>query len=231
MPGLGHKAAISTVEPVSTKQFALGVVGAIAGGLVGMIVWFMIYKFTGLRLGILALGVGALAGYGSKLLGRCHSTSMGLVTATCALLCIFGAQYMKAQSLWHSDQTQIEKDYQEELTETKKVMAEVPNGSDEEIRKYLMKENAAEGTKPAENQITGEEIKLFREMSWQKMKDLEGGKPTKEQFIQERRKLEGDIGDTLVAKIIFWVMALGIFNIVSIIAGTGLAYKIGIGEK
>ena len=219
------------MEPVSTKQFALGVVGAIAGGLVGMIVWFMIYKFTGLRLGILALGVGALAGYGSKLLGRCHSTSMGLVTATCALLCIFGAQYMKAQSLWHSDQTQIEKDYQEELTETKKVMAEVPNGSDEEIRKYLMKENAAEGTKPAENQITGEEIKLFREMSWQKMKDLEGGKPTKEQFIQERRKLEGDIGDTLVAKIIFWVMALGIFNIVSIIAGTGLAYKIGIGEK
>ena len=211
------------MEPVSTKQFALG--------LVGMIVWFMIYKFTGLRLGILALGVGAFAGYGSKLLGRCHSTSMGLVTATCALLCIFGAQYMKAQSLWHSDQTQIEKDYQEELTETKKVMAEVPNGSDEEIRKYLMKENAAEGTKPAENQITGEEIKLFREMSWQKMKDLEGGKPTKEQFIQERRKLEGDIGDTLVAKIIFWVMALGIFNIVSIIAGTGLAYKIGIGEK
>ena len=166
MPGLGHKAAISTVEPVSTKQFALGVVGAIAGGLVGMIVWFMIYKFTGLRLGILALGVGALAGYGSKLLGRCHSTSMGLVTATCALLCIFGAQYMKAQSLWHSDQTQIEKDYQEELTETKKVMAEVPNGSDEEIRKYLMKENAAEGTKPAENQITADEIKLFREMSW-----------------------------------------------------------------
>lgn len=154
------------MEPVSTKQFALGVVGAIAGGLVGMIVWFMIYKFTGLRLGILALGVGALAGYGSKLLGRCHSTSMGLVTATCALLCIFGAQYMKAQSLWHSDQTQIEKDYQEELTETKKVMAEVPNGSDEEIRKYLMKENAAEGTKPAENQITADEIKLFREMSW-----------------------------------------------------------------
>ena len=231
MPGYSQRVTTSTVEPVSSQQFALGVAGAVAGGVAGMIIWFLIFKYTGLRLGILALGVGALTGYGAKLLGRCHSSSMGLVTATCALLCIFGAQYLKARSLWHSDQNQIETDYQAELAEARKMVEQVPNGTDEEIRKYLMKENAADGAKPGENQITADEIKFFRELSWQKMKDLEGGKPTREQYITERRKLEGEIGDTLVAKIIFWVMALGIFNIVSIIAGTGLAYKIGIGEK
>ena len=166
MPGLGHKAAISTVEPISKNQFALGVVGAVAGGLLGMILWIVIFKFTGMRLGILALGVGALAGYGSKLLGRCHSTAMGIVAAACALLCIFGAQFVKARSDWHTDQNLIDQAYEEELAEAKKVVAEIPAGTDEEIRKYLMKENAAEGTKPAENQITADEIKLFREMSW-----------------------------------------------------------------
>ena len=229
--GPGQKTAVSTVEPVSKNQFALGVVGAVAGGLLGMILWIVIFKFTGMRLGILALGVGALAGYGSKLLGRCHSTAMGIVAAACALLCIFGAQFVKARSDWHTDQNLIDQAYEEELAEAKKVVAEIPAGTDEEIRKYLMKENAAEGTKPAENQITADEIKLFREMSWQKMKDLEGGKPSKEQYVQERRKLEGEIGETRIAKIFFWITALGIFNIVYIIAGTGLAYKIGIGEK
>ena len=36
------------------------------------------------------------------------------------------------------------------------------------------------------------------------MKDLEGGKPSKEQYVQERRKLEGEIGETRIAKIFFY---------------------------
>lgn len=231
LTGYGQKPAISTVQPVNSKQFALGVTGAIVGGVLGMVVWYIAYKYSGLRLGILALGVGALSGYGAKLLGRCHSQSMGIATASVALLCIFGAQFMKASSDWHADQAQIEKDYQDELTEAKKVVAEVPNGTDEEIRKHLLREAVKDGGKPDASQITAEEIKSFRELSWQKSKDLDGGKPTKEEFIQERRKLEGEIADTMIGKVIFWITALGIFNIFYTIAGTGLAYKIGIGQK
>ena len=227
--GAGGKSRATT--PASGGNFALGVTGAIVGGLVGMLLWYLIYQTTGLRLGILVLGIGALSGYGSKLLGRCHSQSMGLVTAGCALVFIFGAQYLKARSLWHVDATSIDQAYEEEMTEAKKMITEIPNGTDDEIRQHLIKEAASEGEKPTAGQITPEEIKLFRELSWQRMKDLSSGKPSKAEYVAERRKLEGEASDTMIGRIIFWVMALGIFNIFYIIAGTGLAYKIGIGEK
>jgi hypothetical protein len=218
-------------EPTGKGNFTLGVVGAVAGGIVGMLIWFFIYKSTGLRLGILALGVGALTGYGSKWLGRCHSNSMGLVTAGCALLCIFGAQYMKARSMWHTDENLIDQAYAEEMTEAKKTVVEVPHGSDDEIRRYLLKQMATEGERPDSSQITAEEIKIYHDVTWQKMKDIESGKNTKEQYIQERRKLEGEVSNTLVARIFFWITTLGIFSIFYIIAAVGLAYKIGIGAK
>jgi len=196
-----------------------------------MLIWYFIYKSTGMKLGILALGVGALTGYGSKWLGRCHSTRMGLVTAGCALLCIFGAQYLKARSLWHTDEKLIDQAYDEEVTEAKKVITEIPNGSDDEIRRYLLKQMVADGERPDSSQITAEEIKIFHDVTWQKMKDIGSGKSTREQYRQERRKLEGEVSNTLVARIIFWIMTLGIFSIFYIIAGVGLAYKIGTGAK
>jgi hypothetical protein len=223
--------AATAAEPAGKGNFTLGVVGAVAGGIVGMLIWFFIYKSTGLRLGILALGVGALTGYGSKWLGRCHSTSMGLVTAGCALLCIFGAQYMKARSMWHTDEKLIDQAYEEAMTEAKKMTAEIPNGSDDEIRRYLLKQMATEGERPDSSQITAEEIKIYHDVMWQKMKDFESGKTSKEQYRQERRKLEGEVSETLVGRIIFWVTTLGIFSIFYIIAAVGLAYKIGTGAK
>ena len=196
-----------------------------------MIAWYFIYKSTGMRLGILALGVGALTGYGYKWLGRCHSPRMGIVTAVCALLCMFGAQYMKARSLWHTDEKLIDQAYDDELMEAKKVMTEIPGGTDDEIRRYLLKQMATEGERPDATQITADEIKIFHDISWQKMKGFESGKSTREQYRQERRKLEGEVSDTLVGRVVFWVMALGIFSIFYIIAGVGLAYRIGTGAN
>jgi hypothetical protein len=229
--GIRPLGSAATAPPAVKGNSTLGVVGAIVGGIVGMFTWYFIYKATGIRFGILALGVGALTGYGSKLLGRHHSNSMGLVTAGVALLCIFGAQFMKANSMWHTDQKAIDQAYDEELIEAKKTIAEVPTGSDDEIRRYLLKQMASEGERPDSSQITAEEIKIYHDVTWQKMKDLESGKSTKEQYLQEQRKLEGEVSNTLPARIIFWISTLGIFSIFYIIAAVGLAYRIGTGKK
>lgn len=194
-----------------------------------MLVWYFICKSTGLRLGILALGVGALAGYGSKLLGRSPTNAMGLVAAGCAFLCILGTNIMRAHAMWHVDQKAIDQAYDDEMTDAKKVVADVPNGTDDEIRRYLLKQMATEGERPDSSQITADEIKIFHDVTWQKSKDFADGKTTREDYRKEREKLEDQVSNTLVARIIFWVMALGIFNIFYTIAGVGLAYKIGIG--
>lgn len=223
------KAASTQANP---GNFLLGVAGAIVGGVLGMFIWFFLYKTTGLRLGFLAIGVGALAGCGAKLLGRCHSARMGLVTAVCALACIIGAQYMKAKSMmsFGMNDKSIDEAYTEQVAEAKKVIQAAPNGTDDEIKAYLAKEMAGEGGKPDSGQISAEEIKFFRETTWQKMKDLESGKTTKEQYRQEIQKVEDQVSGNIIVKIIFWVIALGIFNIFSIIIGVGVAYKLGTGE-
>jgi hypothetical protein len=229
--GIRPLGTTAVATPTVKGNFTLGVVGAVVGGIVGMFTWYFIYKSTGMRLGILALGVGALTGYGSKLLGRHHSNSMGLVTGGVALLCIFGAQFMKANSMWHTDQKAIDQAYDEELIEAKKMIAEVPTGSDDEIRRYLLKQMATEGERPDSSQITAEEIKIYHDVTWQKMKDLASGKDTKEQYLAERRKLEGEVSNSPVARIIFWITTLGIFSIFYIIAAVGLAYRLGTGKK
>jgi disulfide bond formation protein DsbB len=69
---------------------------------VGALIYFLIFKFTGFRIKLLAVGVGALVGWGAELLGRGEgSNELGGITAVFALVGIIGAQYFVALSWWH----------------------------------------------------------------------------------------------------------------------------------
>lgn len=235
-PGSVASTAPLPIEPVSQRypataaqprqgNFLLGVAGAIAGGASGLFIWFFLCKATSLRLGFLAIGVGALTGYGARLLGGCHGVKMGLIALVCALACIIGAQYMMAT---------IDATYAEELAAAKKILLAVPNGTDDEIRAYLARETVAEGEKPDPSQISTDEVKGFREMTWQKMKDLDSGKTAKEHDNQQRQHnvqiVREEGGGTWVVRVFSWGRALGILNICSIIIGTGVACKLGMAE-
>jgi hypothetical protein len=206
-------------------DFLLGVVGAIAGGVSGMFIWLFLCKATGLRLGFLAIGVGALTGYGAKWLGRCHGVKMGLIALVCALACIIGVQYITAA---------IDATYAEELAAAKTILQAVPDGTDEEIRAYLARETVEGAEKPDPNLIPADAIREFREMTWQKMKDLDSGKTTKEQYEEQRHNdvsnPREEVKGTLISQIINRGRALGMLNIFSIVIGAGVACKLGTGE-
>jgi len=218
-------------------NFGLGLLGGALGALVGTLIYFLIFKYTGFRIKLLAVGVGALAGWGAELLGRGEgSKELGGITAVLVLAGIVGAQYLVALGWWHefSPSQIFNSAYTNSVMEAKEVVKTVPTGSDEEIRSYLAREQSKEdvgaGEKPNPASITKEDIKQFREKSLPEFQDLASGKMTKDQFnakngIDPTRLKSVEDSEEGTFKGIFLLLLLSKVNLVSLCAAAGLAYK------
>jgi hypothetical protein len=224
-------------NPRGKPSFALGLLGGALGTLVGTLIYFLIFKYTGFQFKLLAVGVGALAGWGAELLGRGEgSKELGGLTAIFVLVGIVGAQYLVALVWWHgfSPAQIINSAYTNSVIEARAVVKAVPTGSDEEIRNYLAREQAKEGAeageKPNPGSITKEDIKEFREKSLPEFQDLASGKMTKDQYnakngIDPTRLKSMEDSEEGTFKGIFMLLLLSKFNLVSLCAAAGLAFK------
>jgi hypothetical protein len=232
-PRVFQRSAPAAAEPKPAGSFAKGLLGAFLGALIGSAIYFAIFNYSGLRLRILAIGVAFLAGLGGRLLGKEGSHELGAITATLALLGVFGAQYFVAWNMWHEADSKKKPaaTYESSVAEAKDVIAAVPTGSDQEIRVYLAKQNAAEmNGKPDTASVEADDIKDFREEELPHYRDLAGGKITKEQFEAEAKvaetaaKAEKDESEGTF-KWYFMLLCLTRANIFSMCAAAALAYK------
>ncbi len=227
-------------------NLALGILGAVLGGILGMVIWYLIYKVTGgWRIGLLGIGVGVLTGYGARLLGKSHGVNLGVISGIIALFCIVGSHYIQTKAELAVQDEEVTESFNEELADAKTLVAAVPNGTDEEIKAFLKKEYAegyaetaqyykeAGQTPPAlgDIPIEPEEIAEFRTDRLEPAKDLVSGKRTEKDVRQELEEEDSEFSNSMVGQIIFWVFALGVFNLVSTVIGVGSAYKIGAGEN
>jgi len=233
LPVSGISAATPT-NPARKPSFALGMTGAAVGALVGSTIYFLIFYYSGLRLKLLAIGVGYLAGLGAELLGRKEgSKELGMIAAVFTLVGIVGAQYFVARHWWNfgEDARSKASSYEATVAEAKKVIAAVPTGSDQEIRIYLAKEDADVGEKPDPKSIADEDIKDFRETTLPHMRELADGKVTKEDFDKQHRAEEAQnkadqLSDEGTFKAVFLLLLLSKLNLFSLAAGAGLAFKV-----
>jgi hypothetical protein len=218
-------------------SFGLGLLGGALGALVGTLIYFLIFKYTGFRIKLLAVGVGALAGWGAELLGRGEgSKELGGITAVFVLAGIIGAQYLVALGWWHefSPAQIFNSAYTNSVMKAKEVVKAVPSGSDEEIRSYLAreqaKENAEAGEKPNPASITKEDIKEFREKSLPEFQELASGKMNRDQYnakngIDPTKLKSEEDSEEGTFKGIFLLLLLSKINLVSLCGAAGLAYK------
>ena len=73
------------------QNLGLGIVGGAIGAVVGALLWALITSATKFQIGWMAVGVGFLAGYGVRLLGKGVDRSFGIAGAVLALLgCLAG---------------------------------------------------------------------------------------------------------------------------------------------
>ncbi len=90
----------SGVTPVNAQaggrqpNFILGILGAILGAGAGIGLMYGFFALTGLRFPLLGVGIGALTGYGARLMYRRTNPAMGGVAATVAFFSVAGTLYL-----------------------------------------------------------------------------------------------------------------------------------------
>jgi hypothetical protein len=208
------------------------VLGAFAGAALGALGYFLIFRYTDFRIGLMAIAVGFLVGLGARLLGKVGSMELGVISGTLTIVAVVGATYWTALSFIRdelSEWTQMS-GYEQKVKEAKEVMARLPNVSDNEIRVYLAKLEADIGESGSPSSITADQIKAFRELELPEIQGLANGTITKQQYeekhkeeIEDMKKLQQEGEDTV--KGWFFILLLHKGTLVSIAAGTGLAFK------
>ncbi len=68
--------------------------GALAGAAVGAGAMYGFYALAGFRFPLLGVGIGALTGYGAKLLYKGRGNELGIISGAVALAAVVGTLYL-----------------------------------------------------------------------------------------------------------------------------------------
>jgi len=71
-----------------------GILGAFAGALLGVGLMYGFYALAGFRFPLLGVGIGALTGYGARLLFKGTDTTLGYIAGGIALIAVVVALYL-----------------------------------------------------------------------------------------------------------------------------------------
>jgi len=213
------------------RNFALSLTGVFLGAMIGLVVWHVVFRFTGKNYGVLAIGVGVLAGVAPQLLGHYRGKLMGVLAATIALLAILTAQFLNTRLEMASDrEDSITWHYEEEMEIAKAVTKAVPNGTEEELRAFIAKEESYGEVQMKPEEVEPEELQEWQK-EWPKYRDLAAGKLTAEQlYVQDVEANEHEF-ITKLDRIFFILEVVGVFNIVNIFIGVGAAFLTAKGDE
>lgn len=238
-PGIRAAPIVSNFQPAAAvadddgkkPNFALSLTGVILGAVLGAVAWHLIYRFTGWKIGFMALFTGCLAGIAPQLIGHYRSKVMGLIAAAVTLVAIFGAQYFNFQLRFDKFVDEAANDlYTGRLDYAKRATQATPTGSDEEIRIFLAAEQSFEEHKVKPEEVEAEEITMFKE-ELPELRDLASGKITKEQYNKDLAEGREALEKSGIIQIVFFIAGLGIFNIVNIFLGVGAAFMTAKGDS
>ena len=91
----GNGLAVPTPpRPLSAADLALAAVGGLVGAIAGGLIWGLLVAAIDTELGIVAIGVGVLAGFGVVLAARGrHGVALQVIAAVCAAIGIVFGKY------------------------------------------------------------------------------------------------------------------------------------------
>lgn len=238
-PAIGSARPFAVAEaekPERKSSFAMGLLGGSIGVLVGVAIYFVMFKYTSYHYTLLAIGIGALAGWLADFMGKGEgSKELGGIIATMVVAGIIGTQYFVALGWWHEVREEDMKDaaaaYADSVKEAKEVVQAVPTGSDVEIRAYLAKRSAQDGEKVMPGSIPDEQVKDFRDTQLPEYKNLASGQITKEQYAEKNdlklsMSKEERQSDDNTFKGFFLLFLLSKSSLFSLAAAAGLAFKL-----
>lgn len=84
----------ATQPQVVSHNLALGIAGALLGAVLGVGLMYGFFLLAGFRFPLLGIGIGALTGYGARLLYRGTDMTLGVAAAIIAFLAVAGILFM-----------------------------------------------------------------------------------------------------------------------------------------
>ena len=215
-----EKAAAST-----NTLFFRGMLGAFIGSLLGMGVWYGLAIATNHQFGIVAWGVGALTGFGARVLGRDGSTALGVVSALFAAMAILLGGTLAIHHMIAGEfggQNMTHERYTENLKDAK---AAGDLETDAQIKAFLAKRESGN-----EADITTEDVEAFKKDELPEIKELASGKLTEKEY-SARHHRETAAADGVVS-VALWVGSfvgnlLSFWTILWLVFGCASAYKLG----
>jgi hypothetical protein len=198
-----------------------GLIGALLGGLVGAIAWTAMVYFTGREIKVVALGVGALAGLGSRLIGGGRDYHLGLFASGCALVAILGGQFFAAK-IYIDKTISVEiatAEYESRLEQAK----EAETLRTEEDYKDFIAATKSTLFKPVfPESITAKAVAEFQITELPRLKKFAAGEPAREAFIEQERK--AFLGKLTVNDI--FTASITPYLFLWVFAGIGAAWKL-----
>jgi hypothetical protein len=79
---------------VSESGMGLGIMGALAGAILGAALMFGFFKFTGFRFPLLGVGIGLLTGLGARYAFKGTDNTLGIVSGVTALIAVVGTLFL-----------------------------------------------------------------------------------------------------------------------------------------
>lgn len=163
-----------------------GILGAVAGGLIGAALWTAVVYFTGYEIRYIAVGVGALAGLGSRFIGGGRDYHLGLIASACALMAIligqFGAAKIYIDKTLSTELAAFE--YESRLEYAKQAES---LRSEEDYRGFIAASRSTLSKSVAESSISPKEVLDFQMTELPKLKTFAAGQPSRESFIEQER--------------------------------------------
>lgn len=229
-------AAAASANPAKTPSFGMGLLGGLIGAVVGSIIYLLVFKYTGYQIKLLAIGVGALAGWLADFTGKGDgSRELGGIVVVFVLAGIVGSQYFVALGWWHEIEAKMLKTaqsaYANAVAESKEAIKAVPDGTDYEIRMYLAKRSDDEGLKIKPSEIPDGALKEFRKIQLPEYQQLASGKISKEQYEQQHEiktsmTAAEKAEDDNTFKSVFLLLLLSKVNLFSLAAAAALSFKL-----
>lgn len=211
--------------PSTEPSLPLAITGALVGGLLGMLIWYGVLRYTGISVGWIAWGVGAATGLGAKLFGRGGNTAFAAVAAITALVAILGGKYLAISHRLDNEIVKVLSGAYDERYALAKAVENV--ASDDDMRAVLLKQAEKEGEKMEADDITAEDVAEFRKDELPELKDLLSGKLDRAGF---EKRLVSRVKETIPFSVLMkasftWLTPIWI------LLGLGSAWKIASGEE
>lgn len=215
-------------SPAVDSRLGAGIAGAVVGGGLGALIWYLLIRFTGYEIGYAAWGVGVLAGLGTRLLARNGSPALGVAAAVCALAAILGGQYFGAKDVVAKAKAEqssvmagvLGNAYEDQVKFAQQVLVAQ---TEDELKKLVATNIADEGETPNPGAITDEELAKFKKEQMPHLRELAAGKPSKEEFIAN---ILGDVDQQFTG----WNLmkeTLSLFTLLWLFLGVSSAFKLG----